>query len=378
MVIQNEVFQAQWDDTNRHLQTPDSTLNQKIKKIAWLILSILIPPIGLVRLLGYGVAFIANKIILVGTWCTCREEDEEKQLHFNTFWKCMDVIYAMPSLGIKTPKVTMEPHTVKTPDGAELQVKLIQKRQGVVVEDVTIPTVVYFHPNAGFSEGDALPRFISGSVFTNCNFVFFNYRGVPGSTGTFAASKDLVVDGSSVVQWVRKYLQTTPENIHFYGRSLGGAIALQTKALDKELTGRLVNVCSFSSLDLVIKSMIGSCLGSLISWAIRSHGYGIDALSAYKKISGKKLIVFHSKDTLIRKKAMLHLQVEDSEKLELQVVPQHKKAMEEGGSYHNVPLPYCGNAMDRINCFLMGIELPIAVPTPIQDPTMVLGNELTA
>jgi pimeloyl-ACP methyl ester carboxylesterase len=157
------------------------------------------------------------------------------------------------------------------------------------------------------------------------NFVLFDYRSVGGSTGKFTGSKDLLIDGASIVNWVRKEVKTPNDKINLYGLSLGGAVATKTAAADEALTGWVVGERSFSCLENWILAQVSkarkclnnlppqNCLKSSMKWMatkalhleslaitiLKHQGLEFDAAADFPKIQGKKLVIYHPEDRVI-------------------------------------------------------------------------------
>lgn len=75
----------------------------------------------------------------------------------------------------------------------------------------------------------------------NINILLFDYRGYGRSTGT-PSEAGLYLDAHAVYEFVRQRPDLNQEKIFFFGRSLGGAVALD---LGKTII-RLKNFHSFS------------------------------------------------------------------------------------------------------------------------------------
>lgn len=301
MSVQNFVFRAQWDRSSENLRNTIPTAFEKVKRVAWNVFSVLIPIIGLIRLMGCAIGAIASLAILPGAFYMPRARIEDAKSRIDSFWKgplSDENRKARENFCIQEPMVA-------TPDGAILDVKVLKHREA----DGETPTWIYFNGNYQLALEPHLPWLVQTAIEKEkrCNFVFFNYRGVGDSQGNFSQAKDLVVDGFSVVQWVRKELRTPDDRIHFYGMSLGGAVAAQTQALDPDrLTGRHLNERSFASLDSMVQSMFGSkCLGKLLGWSVKNQGHVADAATAVKSLKGKRFIVLHPEDPVIRYRASL-------------------------------------------------------------------------
>ncbi len=371
MSVQGVRFQARWDHTNSHLKSPVLTTVQEVKRIAWNIFSFLIPIIGLVRLMGYGVGCLANRLILVRVNSYLRSAERiAKEKEFTDFWK-----------GGLTPKnrevrqwFNLEEHIIATPDCAALSVRLVQHQNAVE----SSPTIIRFPGNAeiGVQEGNHW-MFYESIRRGPCNFVFFDYRGRREDLpGTFAATKDLTVDGSSVVQWVRKCLKTPAHQIRFYGSSLGGAVAVETQGLDpKQLTGAHLNESSFASVDKMVKAIFGAgCLGRLIAWTVANQGYSMEAATAFEKLKGPKLVVYHPQDKVIPNSASLQKEVQHKQAIcltakdaTLKYRPTLKYPLGEETSCatgsdewgnHCAPLNWYEGAYEKVSEFLFGAPVP--------------------
>jgi hypothetical protein len=346
MSIRKIDFHAQWDQTNSHLRTPLPTTAQKARKVAWNILSFCIPFIGIGRLIGYAVGCLANRMTLPASHMSA-ERIETAKVNYNHFWKgpLTDKNHSIRS------QFSAEEHTVITPDEAALNVKLIRHKDA----NAATPTIIYFNGNNQLALANSIPPWIISQSIerqTPCNFVFFDYRGVGSSKGVFKGAKDLVVDGSSVVQWVRDYLQTPPSHIHFYGHSLGGAVATQTQALDPDqFIGRHLNTCSFSSSDKMIACLFGEKrFGKFINTIFKNQGYSADSAAAFQKLKGQKLVVYHPHDEVIPFAASLQNAVHHDPAIALQPRPRWESLSKELN--HNAPMEW--HETDGIAQFLFG------------------------
>ncbi|MBS0620753.1 MAG: hypothetical protein JSS61_04770 [Verrucomicrobia bacterium] len=290
-------FRARWDATSQHLRTPEPDTLHKVTRVFWNVLSVLIPVIGICRLAGYLLGRVANRLLLPAAHYISDDQIRASRRHFKNAWQNPGAQYIV------------EEHLIQTPDGAILNAHLLRHRDA----GPDTPTVIHFNKNFALSTSVVIPW----DLPTPCNFVLFDYR------KPYAGTNDLIVDGSSIVQWVREGLKTSPDKIHFYGASLGGAIAAETQALDPEhLVGHHLNERSFASLD----AMAGCVLGRILKW----QGYHLDAAGAFQKLRGKKCIVYHPHDEVIPYRASLHRAVPHAEAVRLTPLPYD--------SGHNTPL----------------------------------------
>lgn len=107
------------------------------------------------------------------------------------------------------------------------------------------PAIVLFHGNAE-DVAEVAPR--TGRRLRErlgATVLVFDFRGY-GQTGGVPNEKRVIEDGVAAVNWLAARLKTTPKRLVFYGRSLGGAVALGTA--EKTGVGMLMLDRTFSSL----------------------------------------------------------------------------------------------------------------------------------
>lgn len=90
-----------------------------------------------------------------------------------------------------------------------------------------VATVIFCHENAG-NIGLRVNNLVGMNAKLNVDVVAFDYRGYGQSSGT-PSEPGLLVDTETVYEYVLKELKA--ENVFLYGRSLGGAVALQFAAI---------------------------------------------------------------------------------------------------------------------------------------------------
>lgn len=284
-------FRAVW---NEQLRDPAPTTTKKVLKAAWNILSVLIPPIGLARVVGWAIGFIAKKLTLPSAWFYGNQTIHRSHRIFR------DLYFGPIRDHNREVREQFEitPHHIATPDGARLNAYHFRHRQS----DENTETVVFCQSNACFSEQHVYSWLIDkaaarGSV---CNFVVFDYRGVVKSRGDAKRAHDLLIDTESAYQFARDALHVAPERMRWYGWSLGGANSANIKALHPECTARYVNERSFSSASEVVWHSIPKAIRPLFFWipfAWRTQGWNLTA--PLDKIKGETLIVFHRDDPTI-------------------------------------------------------------------------------
>lgn len=111
-------------------------------------------------------------------------------------------------------------HRVMTSDGLELHGWLIG-------EPGNGPVVVYSHGNAGNISGRIE---IAGEIARQGASVFmYDYRGYGKSEGK-PYEQGIYTDGEAVVHYLQRDLEIAGEQMIFYGKSLGGAVAARQSA----------------------------------------------------------------------------------------------------------------------------------------------------
>lgn len=147
---------------------------------------------------------------------------------------------------------TAIPLHLTTPDNIRVHGTFYQSKQ----LPLNAPTVIVFQGNAMRYKnvpGGAEQWLLNKGVQTGAPYhiAVFDYRGTGESEGRAFADRHLVLDGEAVRQCLVDELHIAPQNIRFYGKSLGGATAAMVRQLHSAPTP-LVSVHSFNSLqDLV-------------------------------------------------------------------------------------------------------------------------------
>jgi len=110
----------------------------------------------------------------------------------------------------------------KSMDGTELHGWLVQA-PGELWESA--PTVFFLHGNAG-NIGLRIPNIVDIHFTLRANVFIFDYRGYGDSEGT-PSEPGLVMDAEAALKWLIREGGVHNERIFVFGRSLGGAVAVQ-------------------------------------------------------------------------------------------------------------------------------------------------------
>lgn len=178
-----------------------------------------------------------------------------------------------------------------TPDDIKLDaLELIHQSQKNISPDKQ-KWILIFNSN-----GDLYEYTIGTMAAYGCNvganILLFNYRGVGSSTGTPHHPNDLLIDGETCVLYLTSK-GVKPENILLRGRSLGGAVAAQVRALYPE--GPIIHDRSFSTLNKTIHAKYGKLAANLVKEA----KWKMDTTQVWDTIKGDKVVVYHPKDQMI-------------------------------------------------------------------------------
>ena len=348
MTIESICFETEWNERNFELGTPEPTTTQKLSNLALNVFSLIVFPVGIIRCANYGIGRLANHITLPAAHYISARRRETSEKIFHDFWE-----------GPITEKnrlirenYTLVRQTVVTPDKVKLQAICMKHKDS----SETTPTLLYFNGNFQLGIETPIDWLLHEAIYadTAFNLVLFDYRGVGNSTGVFSEAKNLILDGISIVDWIEKKIGIIPEQIHFYGFSLGGAVSSLTKALDtKHLTGRMINDRSFSSSREMFYAFFGTgYFGKFMDWCFERHGYGSDPAVAFRKASGEKLVIYHPRDEVIPKNAGMQYAVQHDLHIQLKAKSEFKN---EADNYppHISPLYWHEAAVERVMEFLL-------------------------
>ncbi|MBI3508134.1 MAG: hypothetical protein HY069_00645 [Chlamydiia bacterium] len=346
-IAPQSVFHAKWDAHNRHLNLEPPTLWEKVGRVVWNILSVLIPVILVIRAIGWYVAYLSKKATLPSVHLSVEKLQKIRDL-FNAY---CDGPITDENRAFRQ-SYTVERHTVVTPDKVPLATLYFKHKKSTA----DTPTIIYYQPNMAISELAVHSWLFKEAIRTNTpiNLVAFDYRDVylsknPQVTSEyFQRPEDLILDGEAIFQFVRDQLHVPAEQIRTYGWSLGGCISANVKALHQECTAPYVNERSFSSTADVIRSYLKDhpFLRCFLFWfpcAIEAMKWNL--VTPIARVSGKPLIVYHPRDSTIKQAASCYeLAVQtrrrgfDAIRLEGQNVLQLAEIMGFNMYHHATPL----------------------------------------
>ncbi len=273
-------FQASWNRQNKHLQ--DNIFNRCSRFCLSIIQKIAI-----------------QQIIPAATFPL--NQLEQINAEFERRWAA-----GQPLRNSFTPT----PIEVTTPDGAKLYGTYYKHHAA----QNNSPTVIFFQPNAALAKEGIYEWLLEQGAQQRIpyNFVSFDYRGCGSRENKPRSMKDLYLDGDSIYNFVRQNLGVPTHEIRFYSWSLGGGISAQVRKMHPECSGPFVTERSFSSLINIIKNIArkiacGPLLTDVFARPILSIlNLNCDGTNALKKVKGKRLIVHHPNDQIMKGQASLY------------------------------------------------------------------------
>lgn len=176
---------------------------------------------------------------------------------------------------------------------------------------------------------------------TPYSFMLFNPRNVGDNTQGTPNSNNLLLDAETAYQLLKEKLNIPEDRIDIYGQSLGGAQAVQLKALHPETKGRLLLDRTFSNLDVETSHMLGRLPKFIKNFAIKlikRFGWEFNNYEALKKIKDEVHVFYHNHDPIIPESCSLGKAVADNNPNPAKIFV-HKYASESTHiAWHNLPL----------------------------------------
>lgn len=187
--------------------------------------------------------------------------------------------------GIWNPEdygLTVEDTYFKTEDGLVLHGWFVPSKENKI-------TLLWFHGNAG-----NLSHRVENIKYLNAldiNVFIFDYRGYGKSKGRLPSEKTIYIDSSAAYNYLVQERKIPKENIFFFGRSLGGAVAVEM-AKKFDCAGLIIE-SSFPSA----KEMAGLMFPFLpIKYFIKTE---FSSAKKLQKIYCSKLFIHGNRDNVI-------------------------------------------------------------------------------
>jgi alpha/beta superfamily hydrolase len=123
----------------------------------------------------------------------------------------------------------------------------------------------------------------------NVNLLVFNYRSVGHSTGELLYGRQLTIDASSVIDYIKHQKGIKESDITLWGHSMGGGVAAAATKYYPQV--KLINDRSYSKISSVVP---------LLSPLVKAAGLEIDAINPWMQLpDNQKMVVYHRADGVI-------------------------------------------------------------------------------
>eukprot|EP01087_Luapelamoeba_hula_P006386 TRINITY_DN1646_c0_g1_i1.p1 TRINITY_DN1646_c0_g1~~TRINITY_DN1646_c0_g1_i1.p1 ORF type:complete len:357 (-),score=67.90 TRINITY_DN1646_c0_g1_i1:110-1159(-) len=190
----------------------------------------------------------------------------------------------------------LEEVVITTPDNVRLQAYFIKHSRST-----DVPSILYFHGNAG-NLSYRLPnikRLHSSDV--GCNVLILSYRGYGKSSGSPSES-GLQIDAQAALDWLHAHPEIDPKKIVVFGRSLGGAVGIKLTSKNQDKVAALMVENTFTSIpdmiDIVLPFLTYFKLLSSNKWS---------SMETIKEITVPILFLCGAKDELVPSHMMKNL-----------------------------------------------------------------------
>ncbi len=240
-------FEARWTPQNIHLRERmpwDYSLSEILK-------SLFTDPFYFPNLiLGGLLSPLVGRLVVASRNFGLNGEVSDAQRKWNAQW-----VEPTRDRDILAMRAAYEaiPIQVVTPDHVMISGTFYRSRKAHAQD---IPTVMVAQPNAVlYKAGNGVEQWLleRGSRGDEAfNLVVWDYRGTGESGGSPNGSRQLLLDGDAVYQYVQEEFHISSDNFRFYGRSLGGAVAVGLRALHPS-HAPCVNGLSFNSFHDMIE-----------------------------------------------------------------------------------------------------------------------------
>jgi len=275
----------------------------KICRIAWLVFSIIVFPIGIIR---WSINRLTSLTCLPATFIFRKNHDHISLSsdEYRQAWATKVLFQKDQNENITFPVKTHQIF-VTTADGVRLDTMMLQHPKQALLDTKDQKWIVYWGGN-GMCYEQSLNDLKYISYFTGASIYTGNFRGVMDSEGSPYSSHDLVLDGEAMVQ---KLLASgvQSKNILLHGLSMGGGVATEVAALHQE-TGNEMHLCndrSFATLTDAVKGMI-PVVGGLLGGIAYLTGWRFDSVKNFENIKGHKFTIVSEVDEVIAYESSLY------------------------------------------------------------------------
>lgn len=313
---------------------------KKTARVGWLILSIFIFPIGLVRLIGKAINYMITKNFICPELKCNKKSLDDMRNKFMQNPTCAKIC---------------ERITIATIDHVKLDTMMIHNPTQEELEIDTRKYIIYLGDGPYEKQ---LTNLMKISKETGATVYCGNYRGMGHSKGFPKAAQDFNMDAETMVQYLLS-IGVSSKNILIHGHSkIGGQVGAHVASMH-QVEANEVNFCAdrtFSSMVKVVKELLLekqrqidrktwqnrfksrtiALLSPIAIRLIKGFGWNFKCFKLFKNINAYKFIIYHHQDMYrasLYKKFKDFTMTVDEKLLKIQRKEQKIKCKLEGKKY---------------------------------------------
>lgn len=293
---------------------------KKVARVAWLIFSIIVFPVGIVRLIAKIINYVLTRTFLLPAL-----KKDKAELNAKRAKLLEDPLY----------KHRCKRETIETADHVKLDTLFIHHPEQDKKPIKEQKYILFFNGNRRSYELE-LPQLMNISNETGVNIYTGNYRGVGCSESSPTGYQDLVIDGEAMVQnLLRKGVQQ--ENILIHGWSFGGGVGAHVAVLHQgdnknENHMHIAVDRTFASMADVVRERfrilsrikdkktlkakfeaIGFTLITPFTVGlVYALGWNFKSLECFNKVKGHKFMIYHPEDPIIPYPSSVYMKLKDT------------------------------------------------------------------
>jgi hypothetical protein len=202
----------------------------------------------------------------------------------------------------------LKPIEIELPDGRKVKASIYENKKACQ----NTPTVIRF-PGIGETQ---MNKLFSQLVSLNhpFNFVTFDYAGLGENKDWPISKENILMICLTIYSYLTNNLKIAHNQIHFWGFSLGGAIAIQVKQRLPEHTGQIFCDRTFSSLHEILLAQKGWFLGTIIYSLLWCLKQDLASKETLRSLSNGKVHILNLKNDniILNSAALFHANVVNS------------------------------------------------------------------
>ena len=205
-------------------------------------------------------------------------------------------------------QVPFENHKIRCADGVRIHAWLMlrqQQPQSPASEQPKMPTIVFFHGNAG-NIGLRLPNALQMLQYLDAHILLVEYRGYGDSDDAQINEAGLKLDAEAALKFVHGHPLVDPTQIFIFGRSLGGSVAFHLASYAERHNLPIAGVMVENTF-LSIAAMVDSLMPYVAPFKALILRIGWNSGKLVPQISSPILYLAGSRDELVPHFHMIEL-----------------------------------------------------------------------